>query len=126
MAHPFPAPDGSSPKTQQFSDLPEMGIDPSKRYTDEECEALLRKDIADAYSHVDRCIHVDMPTETAAAFTSAAFNLGPRVVCGSTLQKKANAGDLLGACRELTHARVRRRGGAPRAPEAASVGPRRA
>jgi cyclophilin family peptidyl-prolyl cis-trans isomerase len=33
MAHPFPAPDGSSPKTQQFSDLPEMGIDPSKRYT---------------------------------------------------------------------------------------------
>ena len=33
MPHPFPAADGSSPKTQKFSDAPEMGIDPSKRYT---------------------------------------------------------------------------------------------
>ena len=33
MPHPFPARDGSAPKTQQFSDVPEMGIDPAKRYT---------------------------------------------------------------------------------------------
>jgi peptidylprolyl isomerase len=33
MAYPFPAVDGSSPKTQQFSDVPEMGVDPAKRYT---------------------------------------------------------------------------------------------
>jgi cyclophilin family peptidyl-prolyl cis-trans isomerase len=33
MPHPFPAADGSSPKSQQFPDEPEMGIDPSKRYT---------------------------------------------------------------------------------------------
>jgi cyclophilin family peptidyl-prolyl cis-trans isomerase len=33
MPHPFPALDGSAPKTQKFSDVPEMGIDPSKRYT---------------------------------------------------------------------------------------------
>ena len=33
MPYPFPALDGSSPKTQQFNDVPEMGIDPSKRYT---------------------------------------------------------------------------------------------
>lgn len=33
MPHPFPALDGSSPVTRQFSDVPEMGIDPSKRYT---------------------------------------------------------------------------------------------
>src|SRR4029453_4485531 len=33
MAHPFPAADGSSPQTRQFSSEPEMGIDPSKRYT---------------------------------------------------------------------------------------------
>ncbi|MEZ5255581.1 MAG: peptidylprolyl isomerase [Ilumatobacteraceae bacterium] len=33
MPHPFPALDGSAPKTQQFNDVPEMGIDPSKRYT---------------------------------------------------------------------------------------------
>jgi cyclophilin family peptidyl-prolyl cis-trans isomerase len=33
MPSPFPALDGSAPKTQQFKDVPEMGIDPSKRYT---------------------------------------------------------------------------------------------
>jgi cyclophilin family peptidyl-prolyl cis-trans isomerase len=33
MASPFPALDGSAPKQQQFSAPPEMGIDPSKRYT---------------------------------------------------------------------------------------------
>ncbi|MDQ1424048.1 MAG: hypothetical protein QOD72_1546 [Acidimicrobiaceae bacterium] len=31
--HPFPAVDGSSPKTQKFDEQPEMGIDPAKRYT---------------------------------------------------------------------------------------------
>ena len=33
MATPFPPFDGSAPKQQQFSEPPEMGIDPSKRYT---------------------------------------------------------------------------------------------
>jgi cyclophilin family peptidyl-prolyl cis-trans isomerase len=33
MAYPFPALDGSAPVTQKFNDIPEMGIDPSKRYT---------------------------------------------------------------------------------------------
>ncbi|MDO8390468.1 MAG: peptidylprolyl isomerase [Actinomycetota bacterium] len=33
MAHPFPALDGSAPKTQQFNEAPAMGIDTSKRYT---------------------------------------------------------------------------------------------
>jgi cyclophilin family peptidyl-prolyl cis-trans isomerase len=33
MPHPFPAADGSSPKTQKFDEMPDMGIDPAKRYT---------------------------------------------------------------------------------------------
>ena len=33
MAQPFPALDGSAPKTQKFNAAPEMGIDPAKRYT---------------------------------------------------------------------------------------------
>ena len=33
MPYPFPAADGSSPKTKQFNDKPEMGIDPKKRYS---------------------------------------------------------------------------------------------
>ncbi len=33
MATPFPPFDGSAPKSQKFAEAPEMGIDPSKRYT---------------------------------------------------------------------------------------------
>jgi cyclophilin family peptidyl-prolyl cis-trans isomerase len=33
MPSPFPPLDGSAPKKQQFDSPPEMGIDPSKRYT---------------------------------------------------------------------------------------------
>ena len=33
MPYPFPAADGSAPKTKQFNDQPEMGLDPAKRYT---------------------------------------------------------------------------------------------
>jgi cyclophilin family peptidyl-prolyl cis-trans isomerase len=33
MPYPFPPLDGSAPKTQQFNDVPEFGIDSSKRYT---------------------------------------------------------------------------------------------
>ena len=33
MATAFPPFDGSAPKTQEFPEAPEMGIDPSKRYT---------------------------------------------------------------------------------------------
>ena len=33
MPYPFPALDGSAQQTQKFSDVPEMGIDPNKRYT---------------------------------------------------------------------------------------------
>ncbi len=33
MATTFPPFDGSAPKTQQFAEAPEMGIDPAKRYT---------------------------------------------------------------------------------------------
>jgi peptidylprolyl isomerase len=33
MATPFPPFDGSAPQRQEFSDPPEMGIDPDRRYT---------------------------------------------------------------------------------------------
>ena len=33
MSHAFPPLDGSAPTTQKFNNAPEMGIDPSKRYT---------------------------------------------------------------------------------------------
>lgn len=71
----------------------------------EQCEAWLIEDMTKASKAVDDCIRVPLTPGQRGAFISAAFNVGPRVVCGSTLQRKANAGDLEGACRELTHAK---------------------
>lgn len=73
----------------------------NRRYTDAECDALLGKDLAEAHSHVKRCITKPLPVGAEAAFISAAYNIGPKVVCGSTLQRKANAGDIKGACGQL-------------------------
>ena len=80
-------------------------VKPGDYRTDEECEQLLHVDMAEANRHVKRCIPVPLPIPVEAAFTDAAFNLGPSVVCGSTLQRKALAGDLEGACLQLTQAK---------------------
>lgn len=70
-----------------------------RSYTDAECDAFLKKDLAIAHKAIERCITAPLKPHEEAALTSAAFNIGPRVVCGSTLQKKANSG--LPFCAEL-------------------------
>jgi len=72
-----------------------------RRYTPAECDALLEADMLEAWWHVERCITAPMHTGQAAALLSAAYNSGPSVVCGSTLQRYANAGDWAEACRQL-------------------------
>ena len=72
-----------------------------RRYSDTECEQLLQKDLAAANATVRRCISVSMTTGQEAALTSATFNIGPSVVCGSTLARLANSGNWAGACAEL-------------------------
>ncbi len=76
-------------------------VQAGKRYTRAECDALLEQDMAEANGYVRRCMGVPMLRHVEAALTSAAFNLGPKVVCGSTLQRKARANDWPGACAEL-------------------------
>jgi lysozyme len=75
--------------------------DRSRVYTDAECKALLDADMAIADATVRRCIPVPMLRHVEAALVSATFNLGPQVVCGSTVQRKALANDWPGACRSL-------------------------
>lgn len=72
-----------------------------QRYSNAECDALLKADMAEALRIVDRCLPARKPHQTAA-MVSAVFNIGPKVVCGSTLQRKAKAGDWAGACAELS------------------------
>ena len=76
-------------------------IDPNRLYSDAECKAFKDADIATANAAVKRCIPVPLLVQIEAALTDAAYNAGPKVVCGSTLQKKAMANDWPGACAEL-------------------------
>ncbi|CAM4290619.1 Lysozyme [Comamonas aquatilis] len=70
-------------------------------FTRQQCEELLYKDLV---QHADAlaCIRQPLTDGQRAAFVSFAFNVGEGAFCGSTLVRKANAGDIDGACAELS------------------------
>lgn len=73
-----------------------------KKYTRAECDAMLSKHMLIANGYVNACITSPMLPGQEAALTSAVYNIGPSVVCGSTLQSYANAGNWPAACAELS------------------------
>lgn len=77
------------------------GVDANRLYSDAECKAFKDADIAAANAAVKRCLPMPMLEQIEAALTDAAYNAGPKVVCGSTIQRKALANDWPGACAGL-------------------------
>lgn len=76
---------------------PELKI--GQTYTRQQCGRPY-KDLA---KHADALACVEKPAlGQRAAFVSFAFNVGEGAFCGSTLVPKANAGDIDGACAELS------------------------
>ena len=98
-AYPDPA-TGGAPWTACYGST--RGTNPGHVFTKAQCDELLRLDMLDADATVRRCIPVPMLRHVEAALVSAVFNIGPGVVCGSTLQRKAMANDWPGACAELS------------------------
>ena len=76
-------------------------IDAGKKYSRAECEQLLQRDI-EKHAAALACIKTPLTENQKAAFVSFAFNVGKGKFCKSTLVKKANAGDMAGACAELS------------------------
>ena len=74
---------------------------PGKRFTAAECQAMLDQDLLKHSEALD-CIKRPLTDGQKAAFLSFAFNVGNGAFCKSTLARKANAGDLMGACAELS------------------------
>ena len=70
-------------------------------FTRQQCEEMLYKDLAKHADALD-CIRQPLTDGQRAAFVSFAFNVGEGAFCGSTLVRKANAGDIDGACAELS------------------------
>ena len=69
--------------------------------TKDEALQLLRKDVEVAEKAVRRCVKVPLSQNEFDAYVSFTFNVGEGNFCSSTLVKKLNTKDYLGACREL-------------------------
>lgn len=70
-------------------------------HTDEECLVLLEQDLGDAFDAVDQHVDVPLPPTRRAALASFVYNVGEGALMRSTLLRKLNAGDVMGACDEL-------------------------
>jgi len=79
------------------------GVQPGDQYTKAACDEMLSREVLAFERELDKCLKppVDVPAETKVAFVSWAYNVGTGAACRSTLVRKANRGDLVGACNEL-------------------------
>ena len=79
------------------------GVKMGDRYTKAECDAMLGDGLKDFEAGMRRCLKQPdkIPAKTYVAFLSFSYNVGIGAFCRSTLVRKANSGDLRGACREL-------------------------
>lgn len=78
-------------------------VEKGRKYSLDECKGLLDADMREAVESVERC-RPGLPAPVLAAFSDAAFNLGPRVACdqrNSTAARMLAVGDLAGACNQL-------------------------
>lgn len=76
-------------------------LKPGTTYTRAQCETMLADDLA-KHAEALNCVKTPMTDGQKAAFVSFAYNVGVSGFCGSTLVRKANAGDMAGACAELS------------------------
>lgn len=71
-------------------------------YTVAECQAMLLKSMADHAADIAPCLPEGLPEHVQAASLSFAYNVGATKFCDSTMARKLHAGDLPGACAELS------------------------
>lgn len=79
-------------------------VDRGRRYSIEECKALLGADMLQAVNLVEGCWPNRLPVKSLAAFGDLVYNAGPRAVCDpgySRLARHLQVGDVIGACNEL-------------------------
>ncbi len=69
-------------------------------FTLEQCDEMQYSDLLKHASDLD-CIKTPLSDGQKAAFLSFTYNVGKQKFCTSTLVKKANSGDLVGACNEM-------------------------
>lgn len=78
------------------------GVKLGQTKTPAECDQLLAGELGQACASVDRLVVAQMPPARRAALCSFVYNVGATAFQGSTLRRKLNAGDVRGACAELS------------------------
>lgn len=66
--------------------------------TKEQCDQRLSLRLIEFNDGVNSCVKVDLPDARRAAFVSLSYNIGTTAFCKSTVVRKINAGDVMGAC----------------------------
>jgi lysozyme len=74
------------------------GVKPGDVHTKPECDTMFAKQLKAFEVKIDSCIGPELPGKTKIAFLSLAYNIGTHGFCSSTALKRANRGDLVGAC----------------------------
>lgn len=73
-----------------------------RTYTPAQCRAQLERDLERHAAGIARCVPMPrLTTGQKVAFVDAAYNIGVAAFCGSSMARKANAGDMRGACDAL-------------------------
>jgi lysozyme len=71
-------------------------------YTPAECDAQLDRDLERHAAGIAKCVPMERLTSgQKVAFVDAAFNIGVANFCSSSMARRANAGDMPGACDAL-------------------------
>lgn len=78
------------------------GVKMGDSYTVEQCKTMLGNGLIEFAAGVDRCLTANVPDKSYTAFVSLAYNIGTGAFCRSTVVRKANAGDLVGACNAIS------------------------
>ena len=76
-------------------------ITPNQKVTVPKALEDLKQNTTDAGKAVSSCITSSLTQNQYDAFVSLAYNVGSYSFCKSTIVKKANDGDLIGACNEF-------------------------
>jgi lysozyme len=80
------------------------GVKMGDQYTAEQCRAMLGDGLAEFEAGIRRCLVAPdkIPDKPYVAFVSLSYNIGQKAFCGSTVARRANSGDLRGACEAIT------------------------
>jgi lysozyme len=76
------------------------GVRMGDRYTMDECRAMLGDGLVEFEAGMRKCLTRPdaVPEKAYVAFLSLSYNIGIGAFCKSTVARKANAGDVRGAC----------------------------